>query len=166
MGSLCDREVACSASDCQGLNFESCVWRAMSSHSSHHPQEVLLAQFSLCAKRWPKIPFISFPFFLVLKYVISASIEVKSDGRNTDVLYQIIIIIIVHISCYYYSLHSVQSPSQPQEQCISARLFCIRMSHNRFSNTPVAPWYDWHVTPAVFLPITPNEETMPNPVNA
>ena len=27
--------------------FESCVWRAVSSHSSHHPYEVLLAQFSL-----------------------------------------------------------------------------------------------------------------------
>ena len=45
--SLCDREVACSASDRQGSNFESCVWRIVSSHSSHHPQEVLLAQFSL-----------------------------------------------------------------------------------------------------------------------
>ena len=44
---LCDREVACSASDRQGWNFESCVWRAVSSHSSHHPQEDLLAQFSL-----------------------------------------------------------------------------------------------------------------------
>ena len=30
-----------------GSNFESCVWRAVSSQSSHHPQEVLLAQFSL-----------------------------------------------------------------------------------------------------------------------
>ena len=47
VGSLRDREVACSASDRQGSNFESCVWRAVSSQSSHHPQEVLLAQFSL-----------------------------------------------------------------------------------------------------------------------
>ena len=47
VGSLRDREVACSTSDRQGTNFESCVWRAVSSHSSHHPQEVLLAQFSL-----------------------------------------------------------------------------------------------------------------------
>ena len=47
VGSLCDQEVACSASDRQGSNFESCVWRKVSSHSSHHPQEVLLAQFSL-----------------------------------------------------------------------------------------------------------------------
>ena len=36
VGSLRDREVACSASDRQGLNFESCVRRAVSSHSSHH----------------------------------------------------------------------------------------------------------------------------------
>ena len=33
-----------SASDRHGSNFESCVWRT---ESSHHPQEVLLAQFSL-----------------------------------------------------------------------------------------------------------------------
>ena len=45
--SLRDREVVRSASDRQGSNFESCVWRAVSSHSSHHPQEVLLVQFSL-----------------------------------------------------------------------------------------------------------------------
>ena len=36
--SLCDREVA------RFESFESCVWRAV---SSHHPQEVLLALFSL-----------------------------------------------------------------------------------------------------------------------
>ena len=47
VGSLRDREVACSASDRQGSNFEFCVWRTVSSHSSHHPQEVILAQFSL-----------------------------------------------------------------------------------------------------------------------
>ena len=44
VGRLRDREVACSASDRQRSNFESCVWRTV---SSHHPQEVLLAQFSL-----------------------------------------------------------------------------------------------------------------------
>ena len=48
VGGLRDREVACSASDRQGSNFESCVWRAV---SSHHPQEVLLAQFSLCVHK-------------------------------------------------------------------------------------------------------------------
>ena len=57
---LYDQEVACSASDRQGSYFESCVWRTVSSHSSHHSQEVFLAQFSLCAQRWPKARFISF----------------------------------------------------------------------------------------------------------
>ena len=47
VGSLRDWEVACSASDRQGSNFKSCVWRIVSSQSSHQPQEVLLAQFSL-----------------------------------------------------------------------------------------------------------------------
>ena len=37
VGSLRDREVACSASDRQGSNFESCVGRTVSSQSSHHP---------------------------------------------------------------------------------------------------------------------------------
>ena len=44
VGSLHDQEVACSASGHPGSNFESCVWRTV---SSHHPQEVLMAQFSL-----------------------------------------------------------------------------------------------------------------------
>ena len=47
VGSLRDREVASSVSDRQGSNFESCVWRTVSSQSFHHPQEVLLAQFGL-----------------------------------------------------------------------------------------------------------------------
>ena len=46
VGSLREREVACSASDLQVLNFESCIWREVSPHSSHHPQEVLPTQFS------------------------------------------------------------------------------------------------------------------------
>ena len=37
--------------DRQGSNFESCVWRAVSSHSSHHPQELLMVQFSLCVHK-------------------------------------------------------------------------------------------------------------------
>ena len=47
VGSLRDREVACSASNRQGPNFESCVCMTVSSKSSHHPEDVLLAQFSL-----------------------------------------------------------------------------------------------------------------------
>ena len=56
VGSLRDREVACSASDRQGSNFESCVWRTVSSQSSHHPQEVLLAQFSLYVHKGGLMP--------------------------------------------------------------------------------------------------------------
>ena len=41
VGNLRDREVACSASDRQRSNFESCVWRTVSSQSSHHPQFIL-----------------------------------------------------------------------------------------------------------------------------
>ena len=67
VGSLRDREVACSASDRQGSNFESCVWRTVSSQSSHHPQEVLLAQFSLYVHKGGLKPdsfhFISFTMF-------------------------------------------------------------------------------------------------------
>ena len=33
---------------------------AVSSHLYHHPQGVLLAQFSLCTQRWPQPPFIWF----------------------------------------------------------------------------------------------------------
>ena len=47
-----------------GSNFESCVWRTVSSQSSHHPQEVLLAQFSLyvhkCGLKPDSFHFISF----------------------------------------------------------------------------------------------------------
>ena len=63
VGSLRDREVACSVSDRQGSNFESCVWRTVSSQSSHHPQEVLLAQFSLYGHKGGLKPD-SFHFFL------------------------------------------------------------------------------------------------------
>ena len=46
VGGLRDQDVARSDSDRQGTNFESCFWKAVSSHSCHHPQDVLLAQFS------------------------------------------------------------------------------------------------------------------------
>ena len=67
VGSLRDREVACSASDRQGSNFESCVWRTVSSQSSHHPQEVLLAQFSLYVHKGGLKPD-SFHFHFYLKH--------------------------------------------------------------------------------------------------
>ena len=62
VGSLRDREVACSASDRQGSNFESCVWNtsvisiiSLSSGGSPGPVQ------PICAQRWPKARFISFP---------------------------------------------------------------------------------------------------------
>ena len=75
-GNLLDREVACSASDRQCSNFESCVWRvissggsSVSSHTSHHPQEVLLARFTLlCAQRL--ISFHFFETFSILRQII------------------------------------------------------------------------------------------------
>ena len=75
VGSLRDREVACSASDRQGSNFESCVWRTVSSQSSHHPQEVLLAQFSLYVHKGGLKPD-SFHFIsLFLNHVSSCDIS-------------------------------------------------------------------------------------------
>ena len=72
VGSLRDREEACSASDRQGSNFESCVWRTVSSQSSHHPQEVLLAQFSLYVHKGGLKPdsfhFISFQQPAIITY--------------------------------------------------------------------------------------------------
>ena len=59
-----DREVAYSTSDCQGPSFESCVWREVSSYSSHHPREVLLAHFSLYVHKGGLKPH-SFHFQLV-----------------------------------------------------------------------------------------------------
>ena len=64
VGSLRDRDVACSASDRQGSNFESCVWRTVSSQSPRHPQEVLLAQFILYVNKGGLQPD-SFHFYTV-----------------------------------------------------------------------------------------------------
>ena len=83
--SLRDREVACSASDRQGSNFESCVWRTVSSQSSHHPQEVLLAQFSLYVHKGGLKPD-SF-HFLTLKTRL-----IMTDARSTRSLGQVVLI--------------------------------------------------------------------------
>ena len=72
VGSLRDREVACSASDRQGSNFESCVWRTVSSQSSHHPLKVLPAQFSLYVHKGGLKPD-SFHFPIVIINIKSVS---------------------------------------------------------------------------------------------
>ena len=64
VGSLRDRKVACSASDRQGSNFESSVWKTV---SSNHPQEVILAQFSLYVHKGGLKPD-SFHFILLDHY--------------------------------------------------------------------------------------------------
>ena len=83
VGSLRDREVACSASDRQGSNFESCVWRTVSSQSSHHPQEVLLAQFSLYVHKGGLKPD-SFHFIYQKKTI--EKLKSRVEGRGTRVV--------------------------------------------------------------------------------
>ena len=65
VGSLRGREVAWSASDRHGSNFESSVWRTVSSHSSHH---LILAQCSLCVHKGGLTPH-SFHLF-TLAYIM------------------------------------------------------------------------------------------------
>ena len=93
VGSLRDREVACSASDRQGSNFESCVWRTVSSQSSHHPQEVLLAQFSLYVHKGGLKPD-SFHFIYIWT-------------RKTRRWYQAVIVAVLVCTRYYnvYNIH-------------------------------------------------------------
>ena len=69
VGSLRDQELACSASDHQGANFESCGWRTVSSHSSHHPQQVLLAQFRLYVHKGGLNPD-SFHFYFYIAMIV------------------------------------------------------------------------------------------------
>ena len=86
VGRLCDREVACAASERQGSNFESCVWRTVSSQSSHHPQEVLLAQFSLYVHKGCLKPD-SFHFHLPLRdYHESVISDILHDGNKMCLL--------------------------------------------------------------------------------
>ena len=82
VGSLRDRESACSASDRQGLNFESCVWRTVSSHSSHHPQEVLLAQFSLYVHKGGLKP----DSFHLLLISLIQEVETAMEERHTGLV--------------------------------------------------------------------------------
>ena len=81
-GSLRDREVACSASDRQGSNFESCVWRTVSSQSSHHPQEVLLAQFSLYVHKGGLKPDSFHFFYLADSHSAHANYVKTSDYKS------------------------------------------------------------------------------------
>ena len=92
-----DREVACSASDRQGSNFESCVWRTVSSQSSHHPQEVLLAQFSLYVHKGGLKPD-SFHFITIHGW---GPIQMKMGSNYEFFLWSIHIIIFRSFSWYH-----------------------------------------------------------------
>ena len=81
----------CSASDRQGSNFESCVWRAVSSHSFHHPREVLQVQFSLCVHKCSLSPhsflFIGFEIYhyQIRLYVVNHMLaQITSIGKCSN----------------------------------------------------------------------------------
>ena len=82
VGSLRDREVACSASDRQGSNFGSCVWRTVSSQSSHHPQEVLLAQFSLYVHKGGLKPDSFHLFYIQLALILVLNLFTLVEKKN------------------------------------------------------------------------------------
>ena len=99
VGSLRDREVACSASDRQGSNFESCVWRTVSSHSSHHPQEVLLAQFSLYVHKGGLKPD-SFNF-IYLAFCMFTSLQMEAVSETITYSYRMTLSVFsMHITIY------------------------------------------------------------------
>ena len=69
VGNLRDREVACSVSDRQGSNFESCDWRTVSSQLSPSSGGSPGPVQPICAQSWPKARFISF-HLLPLRFYI------------------------------------------------------------------------------------------------
>ena len=114
-GSLCDREVACSASDRQGSNFESCVWRTVSSQSYHHPQEVLLAQFSLYVHKGGLKPN-SFHFFtscLVLSYIVFTFGSILSRMIKLGPVTAIITLLEVPLSAFSHSTMDIYTQFIP-----------------------------------------------------
>ena len=109
VGSLCDREVACSASDRQGSNFESCVWRTVSSQSSHHPQEVLLAQFSLYVHKGGLKPdsfhfYVHFGFTLSRVYLMmKAHLLDEWRKRKPPICKRSCVLRILHSKCCFFN---------------------------------------------------------------
>ena len=113
VGSLRDREVACSASDRQDSNFESCVWRTVSSQSSHHPQEVLLAQFSLYVHKGGLKPD-SFHFYHVTTspyILIFSTTYYRSTGQHVVKTFRSIPVLQVTMSPPRHISHSLLLPT-------------------------------------------------------
>ena len=115
VGSLRDREVACSASDRQGLNFESCVWRTVSSQSSHHPQKVLLAQFSLYVHKGGLKPD-SFHLFAVMHLIVWSRNSDLEGQREYQLICQVSSYCILPLHCSIQQLW---------------RVWCLRISWPR-----------------------------------
>ena len=111
VGSLRDREVACSASDRQGSNLESCVCRTVSSQSSHHPQEVLLAQFSLYVHKGGLKPDSFHLFSFEIYYILPLPSPKRShSGRclllKTFIKHIILNTYYLYFSCITFSGHA------------------------------------------------------------
>ena len=104
VGSLRDREVACSASDRQGSNFESCVWRTVSSQSSHHSQEVLLAQFSLYVHKGGLKPdsfhFIFFCYLYLINHIACRYIKLPTN----NIICKLIINAVTNLKYFRFSV--------------------------------------------------------------
>ena len=100
---LRDREVACSASERQGSNYKSCVWTAVSSHSYHHTQGFLLAQFNLyvnkCGLKKHSFHFIYVRYSDIDIYVNALNIW----DLNEQQLKSIILIKYFKLICEFYS---------------------------------------------------------------
>ena len=130
MGSFRDREVACSASDRQCSNFEICVWRTVSSQSSHHPQEVLLAQFSLYVHKgglkpdsFHFISFISLTFHRNTRRLLMFA-PMLEQRHTPFFLEHLIYLAKVNGGRMLCMFSSIETPPSPERVCSSIPHFC------------------------------------------
>ena len=106
VGSLRDRELACSASDLQGSNFESCVWRTV---SSHLPREVQLAQFTLYVQKSGLKPdSFHFSIPLLVEILVLATIEITMSYPNTHNT-NIVILLLLYLHAKSLLAHFLSS---------------------------------------------------------
>ena len=93
------KPVASSASDRQFSKFEFCVWSAVSSHSSHHPQEVLLTQFNLYVHKGSLKPL---SFILICAIYIPYRCEYDEQINLSTYIYIIKVYLVVR-NCNVFS---------------------------------------------------------------
>ena len=104
----CNPQVACSASDWQDSNFESCVWKRVSCHSSHHPQEVLLSQYCLHVHKGGLSP-INFISFVNYSGMYVMGIRWTSHLLHKIVRYSSSYAQLKRLSAYYTSVRVIFS---------------------------------------------------------